>query len=51
MEGWSYTEVMGMPEYDRIWWYEHCKEYNEKLNEEYKKAGAGAKSKKPRRRR
>jgi len=42
-----------MPEYDRQWWYEHCKEHQEKLAEEYKKASHVAKAprgKRPRKR-
>jgi hypothetical protein len=44
LEGWSYTEVVNMPEYERKRWVRHCETYNEKMREDYEKQAKKAKS-------
>lgn len=30
LQGWSYTEVLNMPEPERVAWAERCEEYHER---------------------
>lgn len=42
MEGWGYDEVLRMPEWERVWWYERCLKHHREMKEMYDKAEAKA---------
>lgn len=44
LEGWSYTEVLGMPEYEREMWYLKCVEFHQRQEDESKKSQSQSKS-------
>ena len=38
LKGWSYTEIMNMPESERVKWALKCNEHHERMEEEAENA-------------
>lgn len=48
-ESFGYNELVEMPEYERVWWYEKAVEYQEEVSKKMKESESRARSKTPRR--